>query len=233
MNTDNLFTKHKNTILDSISTYKKALMSDMNLTIRLNYQQNTYLTRLVDWSESIVIFEAPMRGIDDVILPRETNLDVILVSKVGLFYTTFFIQKNYRQDNKLYYVAQISSAIVKKQQREAFRLDILLDVQYSLIPKNDEITNPIQSMDGTCVNISLGGMCLVCDQQFHTNDQLNLSFLLMDTLLQFKGEVLYLGEKTEQARYAHRIRFIDLKFSDIELLNRLIFEKQRLQLRHT
>lgn len=208
-------------------------MRDINLTIRLNYQQNTYLTRLVDWSESVVVFEAPMHHINDVILPTETNLDVILVSKVGIFYTTFFIKKNYRQDNRLYYVAQISSTIVKKQQRKAFRLDVLLDVQYSLIPKNDETINPIQLMDGICVNISLGGMYLVCDQQFHMNDQLNLSFLLMDTHFQFKGEVLCLGEKTEQARYAHRIRFIGLKSSDIELLNQLIFEKQRLQLKHT
>ncbi len=229
---NNLVLKDENTILNSIRTYKKALMDDINLSIRLSYNQQTYLTRPVEWNESIIIFEAPMSGTDDIILPKSINLDVILVSKISLFYTTFRIQKNYRQENKLFYVAEISSPIIKKQQREAFRLDVLLDVQYEMLSKHSD-GEPHLTSSGICVNISLGGMCLVCEHQFHTKDQLSLSFSLMDVPLTFKGEVLALGEATEQGNFTHRIQFLDLKKADMNQLNRLIFEKQRLQLKHT
>lgn len=232
MNINTLFSKTGNTILDSIQTYKKTLMDDMNLSIRLTYNNETYITHPIEWVDSIIIFEAPMKGVDDVILPRNLALNVILVSKGGLFHTTFTISKNYRKDNMLFYVAEITAPIIKKQQREAFRLDVLLDVQYEVIASENENTVVPTSGKATCLNISLGGMCLSTTEQLHSKDHLNLAFSLMDTPLYLTGEVLYLGEQTEQGTYMHRIRFIGTDTADTNKLNRLIFEKQRALLKH-
>ena len=231
MKINDLFQKSQTNILETIQTYKKALMNDINLTIRLIYNEKTYSTHLIEWTDTIVIFEAPMEGIQDVLLPKNLPLDVILVSKIALFHTTFSICKNYRQENKLYYVAEITTPIEKRQQREAFRLDVTLDVQYDLLVSGGQSLETPVSGNGICLNISLGGMCLVSDYQFHSKDQLQLSFVLNEVSLTFLGEILYLGEKTEQDNYSHRIRFLDLDAADTNLLNRLIFEKQRLQLK--
>lgn len=228
---NSLFLKPENTILESIRTYEKALIEDINLAIRLKYGQQTYITRIIEWTESIVIFEAPIHETEDVMIPQGLSLEAVLVSKLALFHTTFLIQKSYRQENKLYYVAEIISPIIKRQQREAFRLDVILDVQYELLSTTNVPAKAIYSNKGTCINISLGGMCLVSDQQFHTKDQLALSFSLVDIPLQFRGAVLFLGEKTDQGNYVHRIRFINLSKTDENQLSRLIFEKQRLQLK--
>lgn len=228
---NNLFSKSGNPIMDSINTYKKTLMEDINLSIRLTYDNQTYITRPIEWTDDIVIFEAPMKGIDDVILPKSIALDVILVGKAGLFHTTFTITKNYRKGTSLYYVALITSPIVKQQQREAFRLEVILDVNYDLIASENENTKLPLSGKGTCLNISLGGMCLACERQFHAKDELNLAFTLVETPLFFTGEVLFLGEPTEQGTYMHRIRFTGLDSADTNKLNRLIFEKQRSQLK--
>ena len=71
---NDLFQKSDKNILDTIQAYKKALMDDINLTVRLVYNEKTYSTHLVEWTDTIVIFEAPMQGIDDVILPKDLPL---------------------------------------------------------------------------------------------------------------------------------------------------------------
>lgn len=229
---NSLFTKKDRTILDSTYTYRKLLMEDTKLTVRLTYNHHTYSSHLIEWTDSTVIFEAPMRGTDDVIIPNHAAINATLVSKAGLFHTTFTISRNYRQNNILFYVATITSPIIKKQQREAFRLDVLLDVHFDIIAsENDKLQLPL-SGQGTCVNISVGGMCLTCDRQLHAKDQLQLSFTLVDTPLIYVGEVLFLGERIEQGYYSHRIRFVGLDAADTNQLNRLIFTKQRQHLKH-
>lgn len=228
-----LFSSPDNSIINSIRTYQKALMEDINLKLRVTYGQKTYTTHIADWQKTKLTFEAPMSGTEHIILPHHLAINVIFVSKVGLFHTKVTITKNYSKDDNLYYIADITAPLEKKQQRAFYRLDILLDVQYEQITyENDEI-KILSSGQGTCVNISLGGMCLVCDEQLHAKDKLSLSFSLADQPLTFIGEVLYMGEKTEKNNYSHRIRFADLDAADVNLLNRLIFTVQREQIRRS
>ena len=230
MNINSLFKKTEDKLTDSIVTYRKSLMKDINLTLRLIYNNETYSTKPTEWSENIIIFEAPMKGLDDVILPIEAIMSVMLVSKSALFHTTFRIIKRYRKDTILYYIAEIISPIVKRQQRENFRLEVILDTHYQLFLKDSNPNTSIIEGDGTCLNISAGGMCLSCDHQFHIKDLVKLDFTLLETSFSFIGEILCLGEQTESGSYIHRIRFIDVDKPKINLLRQLIFQKQRLQL---
>lgn len=232
MKINSLFQKSEDTIARSIALYRKSLMDDINLTLRLIYNDTTYLTKPTDWLESDIIFEAPMRGLDYVILPQDTIINVTLVSKSALFQTTLRITKKYRKNTTLYYIAEIISPIVKKQQRADFRLEVILDTHYQLFFSHTNSTTNIIEGNGTCLNISVGGMCLNCDHQFRTKDLIKLDFTLVETPLSFIGEVLYLGEQTESGSYTHRIRFIDVDNSKSNLLRQLIFQKQRLHLRY-
>jgi len=229
---NSLFPKSEDTIARSINTYNKLLMKDISLTLRLTYKNKTYLTKPIEWVENNVTFEAPMQGLDYVILPKDAIISVMLVSKYALFHTTFRILKNSRKDATLHYIAEITSPIVKDQQRESFRLEVILDTHYQLSLSNTtSTTDPIQG-NGTCLDISVGGMRLSCDHQFHAKDILKLDFTLLETPLSFKGEVLYLGERTESDSYTHHMRFIDVDKRKSNLLRQLIFEKQRLQLKY-
>lgn len=218
--------------LTSIRTYKEKLMADINLRLQISYNNTTYTTHLVEWINSTIIFEAPLQGIDDVILPINISLSANFISKLALFHTHFKIIKRHKLNNILYYTAEITSPLIKKQRRSAFRLDTLLDISYDVLETTDH-NKIIHSCKGTCLNLSLGGMCLGSHEQLHTDTHINLYFSLLDVPLVFKGRVLSLGELTEQGNYKHHIRFVDLESSNIERLNRLIFEKQRLQLKHS
>lgn len=232
MKINSLFKKSEDTIAGSIALYRKPLMEDINLTLRLTYNNTTYLTKPTDWTENDIVFEAPMTGLDYVILPQDTIISVILVSRFALFETKFHVVNKYRKNSTLYYIAKIISPLVKRQQRADFRLEVILDTHYQLFFNHPNSTTDIAKGNGTCLNISVGGMCLNCTHQFHTKDLLKLDFNLLETPLSIIGEVLYLGEQTDSGSYTHRIRFIDVDNPKSNLLRQLIFKKQSLQLRY-
>lgn len=236
MKVTSLFQKENQNVMESINQYRKGLMDDMNLTLRLTQNNHTHNTKPVEWVDNLLIFEAPMNGLDYVIYPKNTRIQLVFVSKIALFITHIVITKSYRNNNCLYYVGEIIDPIVKRQQRESFRLDLTMDVLYQLLPNADELENTdiseIPFKNATCINISMGGICINCNEQLHSHDLVSLSFTLVETPMTIMGEVLFIGERTETGTYTHRIKFVDMPITDANLLNRLIFEKQRLQLKH-
>lgn len=229
------FHRSDNPILTSINTYRPTLINDTRLSLRLTYHHQTYTTHLVEWKENLVIIEAPLKGVDYVLLPDHSSINATFIGRNGLFCTTFCILKKYTKGNLLYYVAEIITPLVKRQQRQSFRLEVLLDVRYTHPPhkevsKNNDLPTIIGK--GTCLNISTGGMCLACDHQFHSKQLIQMNFRFIDQLLELTGEVLFLGDPVDSVTYHHRIRFINISHSDSELLNKLIFQKQRMELKY-
>lgn len=232
MKINSLFSKPEDNIAHSIAAYRKSLMEDMNLTLRLIANDITYLTKPADWSDDALIFEAPMTGLDYVIFLDNTVINAIFVSKTGLFQATLRITSKYRKDTNLYYTAEIISPLVKRQQRADFRLEVILDTQYQLFITHPKPDTDLLKGRGVCLNISVGGMCLSTPHQFRAKDLIKLDFTLIQTPLSIVGEVLYLGEHTESGNYTHRIRFVDMDKQKSNLLRQLIFQKQRLQLKY-
>lgn len=222
------------TIDESIKMYQKSLMDDMNLTLRLSYLNNTYITKPIEWEERLFIFEAPISKLDWVIYPVDAVVEMIFVSKLALFHSEMRIIKSYRRGNSLFYVGEIISAITKRQQREHFRLDVTFGVTYQLLPENQDEDFEYTDLaveKGFCVNISTGGMCLNTNLQLKASQYMILTFEFVNMNFTLKGKVLGLGEKNDAGYYSHRIQFQELDIADMDLLNRAIFEKQRLLLK--
>ena len=131
------------------------------------------------------------------------------------------------------YVTKLSEwendTLIRKQQRQFFRLDTSLDATYQLLLE-DMTTPPVNSphYKGTIVNISVGGVCLVIDACLKANTLLYVSFDFLETRLSLVGRVLFDGERTLSGAYSHRVKFVNLSSSDENTLNRLIMTKQRL-----
>lgn len=224
------------TIDESIKMYQKALMDDMNLTLRLCYLNNTHITKPIEWVERLLSFEAPISKLDWVIYPIDAVVEMIFVSKLALFHSEIRIVKSYHKGNSLFYIGEIISTITKKQQREHFRLDVTFDVAFQLLPENQDEDFEYTDLaveKGFCVNISTGGMCLNTNLQLKTSQSIMLTFEFVNMNFTLKGIVLGLGEKNAAGYYSHRIQFQELDMADMDLLSRSIFEKQRLLLKKT
>lgn len=217
-------------IEDSIKMYQGNLMDDMNLTLRLSYLHNTHITKPIEWTERLLIFEAPIHKLDWVIYPQDAIIDIIFVSKLALFHSQVRIVKKYRKENSLFYVGEVISPIIKRQQRENFRLDVTFDLKFAVLPEieNEEIDLPVLvHEEGICVNISTGGMCVNTNLQLKSNQNIIIQFYFMNTEFILRGKVLGLGEINSAGYYSHRVQFQNLDIADTNLLTRLIFEKQR------
>ena len=228
--------QEKRNIDESVKMYQKTLMDDMNLTLRLSYLNNTYVTKPIEWVERLLIFEAPISKLDWVIYPQDATIEMIFVSKLALFHSTLRIVKSYRKGNSLFYVGEITSTITKKQQREHFRLDVTFNTNYQLLPEDETESieySELPSEKGVCVNISTGGMCLNTNLQLKTNQHVMLMFDFVNTEFVLKGKVLGLGEMNGVGYYSHRVQFQDLDVADTNLLTRLIFEKQRAMIKQS
>ncbi len=217
-------------IHESIELHKKTIMDDINSTLRITVKDKTYITKLVDWPGEKLIFAAPLDKLDWVLFEREKIVKISFVTKVAIFSANVQILNHYRKNEVLYYGGVLVSPLIKQQQRQYFRLDVLIEVAYKVLPKDTEDyqIDELPSVKATSVNISMGGMCLVSPSQLHKGDKVFMNFNFGNTPMELFGEVLFPGEKTASGNYSHRLRFYNVNNSMKNLLNKLIFEKQRM-----
>lgn len=224
--------KNNDEVLQSVQTYQKMLQNDVNLMCSIIYQEENYSSHVLTWNNTLVIFEAPMKGTDDVFLPIDVPLKGYFVTKATRYETTFVLSKSQRNEKgQLTYVGEITAPLVKVQQRQAYRLEVILDVNYDLLDLESPDFAVLCSGVATCLNVSAGGMCLVNDFAFEAGSQLQVAFRLDNTNFVFIAEVLRPGKLNNSGTYTHGLKFVNPDKTDIEILSQLIFERQRAQRR--
>lgn len=233
-----LFQINYSQILTSINLYQKSLMSDINLSLRLTHNNQTYTTKVTEWSDNLLIFEAPLYQLDYILYAKDMHISAIFVSKVALFSTTIKIIKNYRECNRLYYVAQIIHPLEKKQQRKAFRLDVCMDIKYQILPPSlsDEDLAALDTLphnEATCINVSTGGMLINANQRLDKGTHLLISFTFLDVPITVYGELIDVGEVNRVDTYNHHVKFYEISMAQKNLLHHLIFKKQLLQIKRS
>lgn len=214
---------------ESIATYRENILKDINLKVRIELNNNTYITEVSEWKDDTLILVAPLEQLDWVDLPRHTNLEIALMTKTALFTTLVQIITSLKKEGTVYYSCQIIRPLIRRQQRQAFRLDITIDASFQLLPDVTE-TLPLNvpHYKGTILNISLGGLCLVSDVKLPQGALIYMTFEFLGTSLSLMGEILFEGERTSTGTYSYRVKFVGLSNSDETTLSGLIMTKQRL-----
>lgn len=205
-------------------------MGDINLVLRIIDDKKSYTTQLVQWDGTSIVFFAPISQCDWVILDISKTYELYFISNASMFHTTVSLVNRYAQKEHVYYKALLTKPLVKKQQREHFRLPALLNLTYQILPQenttSDDTISPFY--DGSTTNISLGGMCMTSDHRIpgDASIKIQLKFLSHDLVL--TGKVLSEPEQVPSGAYSYRIKFELMDRKTENLLSRLIFEKQRL-----
>ncbi|MDA3731293.1 PilZ domain-containing protein [Niameybacter massiliensis] len=219
-------------IANSVSQYHDIILKDINSIVRLvDSEGKVYTSALSKWEKNDIIFAAPIERCDFVIFPLPIDLEICFITKQTVFVANIHVTTRQPVNGKLLYKGYLTSPLVKKQQRAHYRLTTLFHVKYRLIPREDQRVDNEQLLnlnEGTTVNISAGGMCLLTKYQLQPKDCVEITFQFLDHEFNIQGEVLEQGERNTTGNYTHRIRFINLDARKENLLSKLIFEKQRL-----
>ena len=215
--------------------YQATILNDINLGLRLvNNENHTYKSALIHWEKDELTFEAPIKQCDWVIFPLPIELNLWFITKQTVLASRIQVVTRELLNGKLVYKGKFISPLFKQQQRAHFRLSTLFQVNYKILPKEDKeniVRETLPNFEGTAVNISVGGMCMVCETQLHAEQLIELTFSFLEYEFNILGKVLHLGDRNENGTFSHRITFLDMESTQENLLAKAIFEKQRLLMR--
>ncbi|MHC1747359.1 MAG: flagellar brake protein [Cellulosilyticaceae bacterium] len=217
-------------IRNSLKKYKDNIMADINLVLRIIDNKHSYTTQLVQWDGTDITFFAPISQCDWVILDMSKTYELYFISNSTLFHTSVTLVNRYVQQEHMYYKGILTRPLVKKQQREHFRLPALLNLKYQVLPSEcenyDIATLPVYV--GSTTNISIGGMCMTTDTTIAVGASISIDLKFLSHDLTFRGKILTNPEQVPSGAYTYRIKFEKMDRKTENLLSRLIFEKQRM-----
>ena len=158
---------------------------------------------------------------------------MVIYSKRGMYQCIAVVQKRYKKDNLYLLSVEIMSEPKRFQRREFFRVNLLTEVQYYIVPKEVaalptteelflEIEKPEyidQMKRGMVKDISGGGMLFSSDEQLQMGNY--ESFYLVSQCVSS-----YKNLKVENL-YDHRMKFIFKNLRDREKIVRFVFEEER------
>lgn len=229
------------------------LLSQVEENEEKNFQDEilVFKSQIYDLNDSGRIQMAiPMLGGEMVRFPAGTMLE-------ALFYTDSAVYKGHLEVTALIkdgamVVLQgiIRNKLLKFQRRQYYRLDKMIDVNYSLVERSEdeaesqegflatiyeEATEPIEVFRASSINISGGGMKLLTSNQLEQKQRVLLDFSLGP--LDEKEQYHVLGEVIESSlvegvnsRFVTRIQFLSLSESKKEQIIKYIFNEERRQL---
>lgn len=221
------------------------------------YNARTYVSQLIDLADTDVIHIAtPIVSSTPIILNVGENYRLCFYSAKGLFKCDCIILKNQRENNLLIAVVRITTALVKYQRRQYYRLECIHDIEYRIITREEEILETrLKANDyideeevkksrkrllilkdiwfpGTIKDISGGGIRFTSAAVHEKSDKLQIKLDLpigagIKNML--VTAVIITTERVinRVGLYEYRVEFSDISKRDREDLIKYIFEEER------
>ncbi|ONI39264.1 hypothetical protein AN396_08860 [Candidatus Epulonipiscium fishelsonii] len=222
----------------------ESIMQTENVRLELIDDSTAYKVTIISYANSILKFTPPVKNGKLVKLKKGMEIPVKLSTNAGLFsseikvvaITAPFLGKD---PSKMIISAELNEDKIlnpKKavnnniktfdQKRDHFRLETKMEVYYiftlSSTGEEKENTEPVLA---TLTDVSAGGMCLISQEQFNAEDQLELHFDILDKSFIVTGFIIGASETPEG--YKNRIKFIDFDEGDEKELTSTILAYQK------
>lgn len=214
----------------SLATYKETIMSDISFKVRLHQDETFYTTQIISWENEFLTLAAPLFKLDLVLLPIHGHFQIDLMTKTALYTTYIQIVKILKPEpGQLHYVCKITKPLVRKQQRQTFRLQTVIDSTFeTLDEQEDAIDSSVARCKGTILNISLGGLCFTSDTILSAGTLVTFHFNILEESFSLIGKILLDGIPTASDTFSYRVQFMNLSRAEDDKLSRMIMAKQRL-----
>ena len=193
-------------------------------------------------SEDTLEISMPMEQTRLILLPVDSEYDMIFFEENSLYQCFARIIDRYKSNNVYVLVMELTSNLQKYQRREYYRFSCALDMcarnleeeEIQALEKNSpyELHPGLPLKHSVIVDISGGGLRFVSTQRYEPGSLILCSYHLVKDGEQKKyevvGKVLAVRElEKRKGTFEHRVQYYNLDVNTREEIIRFIFEEER------
>ncbi len=193
-------------------------------------------------SEDSMEIIMPMEQSKLILLPVDSEHDLIIYGATGLYQCTVRIIDRYKSNNVYILVVELTSNLRKYQRREFYRFSCALEMCSRNLEEEEihaiESKVPYTLQPGLplkrsiIVDISGGGLRFMSEQKYEIDSLVFCSYYLLSDGKRKKyeiiGKVLAVKElENRRGTYEHRIQYYNLDKETREKIIRFIFDEER------
>jgi c-di-GMP-binding flagellar brake protein YcgR len=242
---------------DILSIGDKIDIRQMDHSGKLMHNVKTYVSQLLDIVDADVInIAAPIGNNRLILLEVGESYQLCFYSNKGLYRSTCMILNNYREKNLVIAVVKLTSDLEKFQRRQYYRLEIVQDILYHIISREEEIlSNRLQLnnfktpeeqedcrkrvkqlenewLKASFTDLSGGGARFNSAYSHQAGDQTKIKFdINLGTQIHkliLNAEIIISTKLMNRTGvYEHRVEFKNISKNDRENLIKYIFEQER------
>ncbi|MBO3446391.1 PilZ domain-containing protein [Clostridium sp. CCUG 7971] len=207
----------------SVNKYNQILEDDINLIIRTIYKGKLYTSDVEYLNNREVLFRCPIDKYDIIRFDEQSIIKVEFVSYSGLYTTELLITEKIIEDNVLYYKGEFSSPIEKNQRRKNYRLPIVLDLNYTLLPR-ERI-----EYSGNTLDISIDGMLMETYENIYQTKNLKVKIDIDGKTHDIKSTIIKKRTNFRNSTYLYNLKFDKLSIKQKNEISRFIFDNKNLR----
>lgn len=193
-------------------------------------------------SEDTIEITMPVEKTKLILLPIDSEYDMIFYGSSGLFQCLGRIIDRYKSNNSYLLLVEMTSNLRKYQRREFYRLRCALEMHARTL-REDEIqtvesrmpytlANDLPLKESVIVDISGGGLRFVATQRFEQGSLLYCCYHLMNGGEHKKYEVICkviscIELDNRPGTFEHRVQYYDIDPLEREEIIKYIFEEER------
>lgn len=193
-------------------------------------------------SEDSMEIIMPMEQTKLILLPVDSEYDMVIYGGTGLYQCFVRIIDRYKSNNVYILVVELTSNLRKYQRREYYRFSCALEMCARNLEKEEvaalEEKVPYILQPGlplkrsVIVDISGGGLRFLSEQKYEPDSLILCSYYLLTggtkKLYEVVGKVLAVRELDNRpGTYEHRVKYYNLDVDTREMIIKFIFEEER------
>lgn len=202
-----------------------------------------YESRVCDiLSEDTLEIAMPMENTKLILLPVDSEYDLVFYGGTGLFQCFARIIDRYKSNNVYILVVELTSNLRKYQRREYYRFSCALEMCARTLQKEEiaavekrlpySLTPGLPLKQSVIVDISGGGLRFISSQKYEEESMLYIKYHLVKkgerTAYEVIGKVLNVRElENRPGTWEHRVQYYDMDTDVREEIIRYIFEEER------
>lgn len=206
-------------------------------------KKRTFYSAIYDFlSEDTLEITMPMEQTKLILLPVDSEFDLVFYGTSGLYQCFARIIDRYKSNNVYLLVVEMTSNLRKYQRREYYRFSCALEMcarnlqeeEIQAIEESEHyiLTPGLPLRQSVIVDISGGGLRFISTQKYDPESFLYISYNLLKNNEQKKyevvGKVLSARElENRPGTWEHRVQYYDMDQKTREEIIKYIFEEER------